>query len=282
MTLLTPPSFPLLGVGPVPVRLQAPPSQLPWSRASAMMRTAQTQSLLHQQQGRYGNRLTQQQQRPQNNLTTAAASTSSSGDLTSLTSPAGRIVTSMVLPQTALPARGMTTTVKGLANMEAALAAQRQRAAHRLGGAGEGVRRRKSYVCRACGKAFTGLSNLEAHQRVHTGERPFRCFTCGKSFSEAGNLKKHQRVHTGEKPYSCVACGKRFAWICNLRTHQQSATGCGGLTRAGGGGAEASSSELSVQNQAVVLHKEVSGMPLGIHLEIKPEIHPEINPEIHL
>lgn len=86
----------------------------------------------------------------------------------------------------------------------------------------------KKYVCRFCGKAFAGQSNLEAHQRVHTGEKPFRCATCGKLFSEAGNLKKHQRVHTGEKPYTCGRCGKRFAWICNLRTHQQSAA-CGGM-----------------------------------------------------
>ncbi|KAL2098014.1 hypothetical protein ACEWY4_007221 [Coilia grayii] len=86
----------------------------------------------------------------------------------------------------------------------------------------------KKYVCRFCGKAFAGQSNLEAHQRVHTGEKPFRCATCGKLFSEAGNLKKHQRVHTGEKPFTCGRCGKSFAWICNLRTHQQSAA-CGGV-----------------------------------------------------
>ncbi|XP_059410371.1 zinc finger and BTB domain-containing protein 49-like isoform X3 [Carassius carassius] len=88
--------------------------------------------------------------------------------------------------------------------------------------------RRKSYVCKFCGKAFSGLSNIVAHQRVHTGERPFKCDTCGKLFTEAGNLKKHQRVHTGEKPFVCPRCGKRFAWICNLKTHQQSAS-CGGV-----------------------------------------------------
>ncbi|XP_058628560.1 zinc finger protein 90 isoform X2 [Onychostoma macrolepis] len=88
--------------------------------------------------------------------------------------------------------------------------------------------RRKSYVCKYCGKAFPGLSNVVAHQRVHTGERPFKCDTCGKLFTEAGNLKKHQRVHTGEKPFVCPRCGKRFAWICNLKTHQQSAS-CGGV-----------------------------------------------------
>lgn len=88
--------------------------------------------------------------------------------------------------------------------------------------------RRRSYVCKYCGKAFPGLSNVVAHQRVHTGERPFRCDTCGKLFAEAGNLKKHQRVHTGEKPFTCPRCGKQFAWICNLKTHQQSAS-CGAV-----------------------------------------------------
>ncbi|XP_057187669.1 zinc finger protein 827 isoform X3 [Triplophysa rosa] len=89
--------------------------------------------------------------------------------------------------------------------------------------------KRKGYICKFCGKAFAGMSNVVAHQRVHTGEKPFKCDICGKLFTEAGNLKKHQRVHTGEKPYICNRCGRRFAWICNLKTHQQSAA-CGGVS----------------------------------------------------
>lgn len=111
-------------------------------------------------------------------------------------------------------------------SMDAAAAAQHQGGYNSQLCSLPAERRRRSYVCRVCGKAFSGLSNLEAHKRVHTGERPFRCDSCGKRFSEAGNLKKHQRVHTGEKPYACDQCGKRFAWICNLRTHRQSATRC--------------------------------------------------------
>ncbi|KAM4603912.1 uncharacterized protein ACJ7VT_018560 [Polymixia lowei] len=222
-----------------PLRMPPQSSRLPWSRAAAMMRTSQTQSLLHQHR-RYGNRLTQPQhkqhgvQSPQSTLATspAAVGTQNSVDMTGV-SGVGRTMASAVAPQLSLPLRGTATTVKGLASIEAAIAAQNQA---RLSAQQQQQRRRKSYVCRACGKAFTGLSNLEAHQRVHTGEKPFCCATCGKSFSEAGNLKKHQRVHTGEKPYSCHQCGKRFAWICNLRTHQQSATGCGLQGRAGGGG----------------------------------------------
>eukprot|EP00066_Takifugu_rubripes_P021514 XP_011610780.1 PREDICTED: hypermethylated in cancer 2 protein-like isoform X1 [Takifugu rubripes] len=111
-------------------------------------------------------------------------------------------------------------------SVDAAAAAHHQGGYNAQLGSLPAERRRRSYICRVCGKAFSGLSNLEAHKRVHTGERPFRCDSCGKRFSEAGNLKKHQRVHTGEKPYACDQCGKRFAWICNLRTHQQSATRC--------------------------------------------------------
>ncbi|XP_058867224.1 zinc finger protein CKR1-like isoform X2 [Acipenser ruthenus] len=47
------------------------------------------------------------------------------------------------------------------------------------------------------------------------------CGDCGKTFSLPWNFKAHQRVHTGEKPYSCRLCGRRFSQLSNQRSHER-------------------------------------------------------------
>uniref|UniRef100_A0A663NFB2 C2H2-type domain-containing protein n=1 Tax=Athene cunicularia TaxID=194338 RepID=A0A663NFB2_ATHCN len=80
----------------------------------------------------------------------------------------------------------------------------------------------KPYRCQACGKSFTSLTY---HHRTHTGEKPYKCWDCGRGFARRQSLQSHQRTHTKEKPYLCTTCGKRFSFSSNLLVHRRIHTG---------------------------------------------------------
>ena len=74
-----------------------------------------------------------------------------------------------------------------------------------------------------CAKIFEKKFYLDLHiRRHHTHEKPFQCDveTCGKSFAVKAALKDHERVHTGEKPYKCDRCDKDFSTSGALRVHK--------------------------------------------------------------
>ncbi|KAG8126002.1 hypothetical protein E2320_021284, partial [Naja naja] len=78
----------------------------------------------------------------------------------------------------------------------------------------------EAHLCTVCGKALRDPHTLRAHERLHTGERPFRCHLCPKSYPLATKLRRHQKAHHGDKPYQCNICGVGYSLSQKLQRHK--------------------------------------------------------------
>lgn len=93
--------------------------------------------------------------------------------------------------------------------------------------------------CGFCGQIVKFMSQFLIHQRIHTGERPFKCPECDKGFSKNSNLNLHLKTHRKndiqEKCSTChinVSCAE---YPSHMKLHaaeqeesKRGEPGCGG------------------------------------------------------
>ena len=83
----------------------------------------------------------------------------------------------------------------------------------------------KPWQCDQCQARFTKQANLITHQKIHTGVRPFMCEECPKSFVSKSQLVAHRRAHSDERPFQCDVCSKAFKDKSSLKMHNMTHTG---------------------------------------------------------
>ena len=70
----------------------------------------------------------------------------------------------------------------------------------------------KLFKCPKCANR-----NLKEHEGSHSEEKPFRCT---KNFSTSIYLKTHERIYSGEIPFKSTKCDRSFSTSSYLETHE--------------------------------------------------------------
>ncbi|GBP00536.1 Zinc finger protein 593 [Eumeta japonica] len=82
----------------------------------------------------------------------------------------------------------------------------------------------RAHTCPLCDKPYKAAWMLKNHlNRNHFDKKPFVCEHegCEKKFFKHSDLLAHKRTHTGERPYRCEACKVAFPQSTHLHRHRR-------------------------------------------------------------
>jgi KRAB domain-containing zinc finger protein len=85
----------------------------------------------------------------------------------------------------------------------------------------------KRFICVKCPMTFSCESKLEAHQVVHTDDKPFTCNKCGRQYKYMHSLTEHLQTHATDNPKKCQYCGLMFESRNRLKIHWAETAGDG-------------------------------------------------------
>ena len=74
-------------------------------------------------------------------------------------------------------------------------------------------------------KVFMRSSDLQAHQQIHAGKKPYHYELCTKEFTHYSTLCTHLKIHRKKKPYQHEDFKKSFSHKENLNIHGQTHSG---------------------------------------------------------
>ncbi|XP_036842639.1 zinc finger and BTB domain-containing protein 17 isoform X4 [Oncorhynchus mykiss] len=84
----------------------------------------------------------------------------------------------------------------------------------------EQPRRRVAHRCPQCGRCFIYRYKMLEHQRLHTGENPYKCSQCGKTFRRSSEMSTHRRTQCSNAAYVCIKCGSSFGSVRERVSHR--------------------------------------------------------------